>query len=175
MADIIPVNVPESLLQKKLSQTGINPLSAGETVEITGQFRSYNKIIGDRSKLILSVFARDITVKNKNAEINTPNSIELTGFICKIPIYRTTPFNREIADILIAVNRDFNKSDYIPAIAWGRNARFAKNLLIGEKISITGRIQSREYQKKLDDGSAETRIAYEISINTIVRAETRDM
>ena len=160
MADIIPVTVPAELIET-------TDICIGSNMAVRGQFRSYNKIVGDRSKLLLTVFAHEIFTITEPS--NNPNSIELTGYICKAPIYRTTPFNREIADLLIAVNRSFNKSDYIPIIAWGKNARFAKNLLVGEKINLSGRVQSREYQKRLDDGTTETRTAYEISINRLSR------
>jgi len=159
-ADIIPVTMSERLLTDA-------KIYVGKLVQIKGQFRSYNKLIGDRSKLMLTVFAREVENRNTEHLNPNPNIIELVGYVCKPPIYRTTPFNREICDILVAVNRAYNKSDYIPAIAWGRNARFAKNILVGEKVHISGRIQSREYQKRLDDGTIETRIAFEVSINKI--------
>jgi single-stranded DNA-binding protein len=129
-----------------------------------GQFRSYNKIEGGKSRLMLTVFVRELLddVPNKN-----PNSILLSGYICKPPVYRTTPFNREIADVLIAVNRAYNKSDYIPCIAWGRNARFVKNLGVGDRIAVSGRIQSREYQKKLSETEIKTMTAYEVSVSKL--------
>jgi primosomal replication protein N len=145
-------------------------IEEGQAVTVRGMFTSYNKIIGDKSKLILKAYAQEITYPTAEENEN-PNNIELKCFVCKAPIYRTTPFNREIADILVAVNRASNKSDYIPCIAWGKNARFAKNLLIGEKVQINGRIQSREYQKRLDDGSVEIRTAFEVSINSICKEE----
>lgn len=175
-ADTIPITMSERLLTD-------SKVYVGKQVLIKGQFRSYNKLIGERSKLMLTVFAREIQdfkdqhlARNPNMATplteyrsENPNVIELVGYICKPPIYRTTPFNREICDILVAVNRAYNKSDYIPAIAWGRNARFAKNMLVGEKVHINGRIQSREYQKRLDNGTIETRTAFEVSINKISR------
>ena len=159
MADMIPITLSEKLIKDE-------KITMGSEIAIKGQFRSYNKIVGERSKLMLTVFVREIT---REITCENPNVIELTGYICKAPIYRTTPFNREIADLLVAVNRAYNKSDYIPAIAWGRNARFARNILVGEKICLVGRIQSREYQKRLADESVETRTAYEISINKLSR------
>lgn len=152
--DVIPVTVSERLMET-------NDFSVGSTVSILGQFRSYNKMVDGKSKLLLTVFVREIV---DGAEIKNPNSIVLSGFICKEPIYRTTPFNREIADVLIAVNRAYSKSDYLPCIAWGRNARFVKSLPVGEKVCISGRIQSREYQKKISDTETKTMTAYEISI-----------
>lgn len=156
-ADVLPITASERLIADK-------DLKVGATINALGQFRSYNKLVDGKSKLMLTVFVReildDVTIKN-------PNSIVLTGYICKPPIYRTTPFNREIADVLIAVNRSYNKSDYIPCIAWGRNARFAKNLAVGEKIAISGRIQSREYQKKITDDEVKTLTAYEVSISKL--------
>lgn len=164
MADIIPITISERLLND-------HKIEVGSVIGIKGQFRSYNKLVGDRSKLMLTVFVREVLhpARDSSVSFENPNVIELTGYICKTPVYRTTPFNREICDILVAVNRAYNKSDYIPAIAWGRNARFAKGMAVGEKINLTGRIQSREYQKRLDDDSVETRVAYEISINRISR------
>jgi len=161
MQDVIPITLSERLLAEQ-------KIMIDATIAVKGQFRSYNKIVGDRSKLMLTVFVREIVDINTLA-FDNPNIIELTSYICKPPIYRTTPFNREICDILLAVNRAYNKSDYIPAIAWGRNARFAKNMMVGEKVHVTGRIQSREYQKRLDDGTMETRVAFEVSINKISR------
>ena len=124
---------------------------------------------------MLTVFVRELL---DEAPVRNPNSIVLTGYICKPPVYRTTPFNREIADILIAVNRSYNKSDYIPCIAWGRNARFAKNLAVGEKIAISGRIQSREYQKRISEEEIKIMTAYEVSISKLCayeNAETFDV
>lgn len=154
--DILPVTVSERLLNKIDLHMGIE-------LVIEGQFRSYNKFIDGRNKLVLIVFARDIRLKE--GEIKNPNQIFLNGFICKEPIYRTTPFNREIADLLIAVNRPYNKSDYIPTIAWGRNARFCQQLSVGDQIKIWGRIQSRKYQKKLATGDLVDKIAYEVSVS----------
>lgn len=162
--DILPVTVSERLIADK-------NLKKSATINALGQFRSYNKLVDGKSKLMLTVFVRElidgVTVKN-------PNSIVLSGYICKPPIYRTTPFNREIADILIAVNRSYNKSDYIPCIAWGRNARFAKNLGVGEKIAIAGRIQSREYQKRLSDEEIKILTAYEVSISKLAAFDNVD-
>jgi|GEM_PF-25483 len=165
MQDIIPITLSERLLADR-------NIIVGSQIAVKGQFRSYNKLVGERSKLMLTVFVREITDNNfesQSGSPDNPNVIELTGYICKPPVYRTTPFNREICDMLLAVNRAYNKSDYIPAIAWGRNARFAKNMLVGEKVNIIGRIQSREYQKKLEDGLTETRVAFEVSINKVSR------
>ncbi len=153
--DILPVTVSEKML---------NYFEIGKKVSLKGQLRSYNKLEDEKSKLILSVFVREII---DECEQDNPNVIEISGFVCKPPIFRTTPFKREICDVLIAVNRAYNKSDYLPCIAWGRNARFIKDAQIGSKIEIVGRIQSREYQKKLDDGTIETRTAYEISVNHV--------
>ncbi len=156
--DILPVTVSERLISDK-------SLKKGVIINAIGQFRSYNKFIDGKSKLMLTVFIREIL---DFVSVRNPNSIVLSGYICKPPVYRTTPFNREIADILIAVNRSYNKSDYIPCIAWGRNARFSKNLEVGEKIAISGRIQSREYQKKLSEEETKILTAYEVSISKLV-------
>ncbi len=154
--DIIPITISDKLLTKDMK--------IGSTLAIKGQFRSYNKVEDQKSKLMLTVFVREIM---DYTEDMNPNIIEITGYICKAPTYRTTPFKREICDVLIAVNRAYNKSDYLPCIAWGRNARFVKNLEVGKKVSLVGRIQSREYQKKLDNGEVINRTAYEVSINKI--------
>lgn len=163
-ADILPVTISERLISDK-------DLKVGVTINALGQFRSYNKLIDGKSKLMLTVFVRELV---EDPPLRNPNSIVLTGYICKPPVYRTTPFNREIADILIAVNRSYNKSDYIPCIAWGRNARFAKNIAVGEKIAISGRIQSREYQKRVTDDDVRTLTAYEVSISKLVAYENAD-
>ena len=163
-ADILPVTISERLIQDK--QLGI-----GSEISAIGQFRSYNKLVDGKSKLMLTVFVRELlegeTQKN-------PNSIVLSGYICKQPVYRTTPFNREIADLLVAVNRSYNKSDYIPCIAWGRNARFVKNLAVGERIARSGRIQSREYQKKVSETDVRILTAYEVSISKLAAYENVD-
>jgi len=135
----------------------------GDFVIVNGQFRSYNNYTGSGSRLVLSVFAKDIRIGTEE-ELENPNQIYLDGFVCKEPVYRTTPFGREIADVLLAVNRSYNKSDYIPSIAWGRNAKFCRDISVGSRVRIWGRIQSRDYQKRLDDETVVTKTAYEISI-----------
>ena len=156
MDDFLPISVSEHLLSDVFYE--------GNNVTVSGQFRSYNKTIGEKSKLMLTVFVREVLPYD---ETINPNTLELTGYICKPPIYRTTPFNREICDVLIAVNRQYNKSDYIPCIVWGRNARFAGSLTVGEHINVVGRVQSRNYQKKLPDETVVTRTAYEVSVSKI--------
>ena len=162
--DILPVTVSERLIADK-------DLKIGVTINAFGQFRSYNKLVDGKSKLMLTVFVRELL---DTPVVKNPNSIVLSGYICKPPVYRTTPFNREIADVLIAVNRSYNKSDYIPCIAWGRNARFAKNLAVGEKIAISGRIQSREYQKRISDEEVKILTAYEVSISKLSAYENAE-
>lgn len=161
--DILPISISERLL--------INlDFHVGQYVIIEGQLRSYNRYIDMSNRLILTIFAREIYIPDEeelNETLRRPNEIYLDGYICKDPIYRTTPFGREITDILLAVNRPYNKSDYIPCIAWGRNARFCENLNIGDHIKVWGRIQSREYQKKLNSGEVETKVAYEVSISKL--------
>lgn len=156
--DKIPVTVSERLIAKQ-------KLEIGKFIEVEGQFRSYNSFTGEGNRLILTVFAREINFIEDESRIKNPNQIYLNGYICKRPIYRTTPFGREITDLLIAVNRPYNKSDYIPCIAWGRNARYSENLEIGRNVKVWGRIQSREYQKKLENGEVINKIAYEISVS----------
>jgi len=157
-SDTIPVTISERLTDK-------DRIKIGTLVEIEGQFRSYNSYSNEGNRLLLTVFARDITFLEEERKTKNPNQIFLNGFICKKPVYRTTPFGREITDILLAVNRPYNKSDYIPCIAWGRNARFSEKLSVGDNIKIWGRIQSRPYQKKLENGEVITKVAYEVSIS----------
>ena len=163
-ADILPVTLSERLIQDGM-------LGKGKTLCALGQFRSYNKIENGKSRLMLTVFIRELLdeLPDKN-----PNSIILSGYICKPPVYRTTPFNREIADVLIAVNRAYNKSDYIPCIAWGRTARFVKNLGVGDKIAVSGRIQSREYQKKFSETDIRTMTAYEVSMSKLAAFDSAE-
>ena len=160
-SDIIPITISERLIMNF-------DLEVGKKVEVEGQFRSYNNYENERNRLILTVFAKEIRVLEENEEdsedLNITNEVILVGYICKKPIYRQTPFGREIADILLAVNRAYNKSDYIPCIAWGRNARFCQNLEVGTEVKIVGRVQSRMYEKKYEDGRVENRVAYEVSI-----------
>ena len=173
-ADIIPITVSERLITDEM-------LQEGKKLLVKGQFRSYNSYENERNKLILTVFAKDVVEVEENEEDNEivkkdsiSNEVVLIGFICKKPIYRQTPFGREIADILLAVNRAYNKSDYIPCIAWGRNARFSQNLEVGTKVKVVGRVQSREYEKKHEDGTVETKIAYEVSIGSLEIVEEDD-
>ena len=166
IADNIRVMVSERLLLG-------GDFGIGDTVVVTGQFRSYNSYEEGGNRLVLTVFAKDISLYDSEDNKN-PNSLYLNGFICKPPIYRTTPFGREITDLLLAVNRSYNKSDYIPIIAWGRNARFAKSLSVGDNIKIWGRIQSRTYQKRLDDENTIEKTAYEVSINRMELAAAED-
>ena len=159
-ADEIPVTVSDRLMQDA-------SLEVGTRLGVSGQLRSYNKQADGRSKLVLRVFARELD----DGESDTPNCIELEGYVCKPPVYRTTPFRREICDMLLAVNRAYNKSDYIPAIAWGRNAKYAGEFAVGDKVAVSGRIQSRTYQKVLPDGSTEERVAYEVSVSQLERVD----
>lgn len=163
-SDVVPITISERLIEK-------SNLKIGSYLSAIGQFRSYNKQVDGKSKLMLTVFVREILDVQYS---QNPNVIVLTGFICKPPIYRTTPFCREIADLLIAVNRAYNKSDYIPCIAWGRNARFVKNLQVGERVVLSGRIQSREYQKKVSENEVKIMTAYEVSISKLAICDQTD-
>ena len=158
--DLIPVMVSERLLDVTKDYKGLK-------IEVVGQFRSYNRHEEKKNKLVLSVFAREIDFVDEMPENSKTNQIFLDGFICKPPIYRRTPLGREIADILLAVNRPYGKSDYIPCICWGRNARFAGTFQVGSRCLVWGRIQSREYVKKLGAGEMEKRIAYEVSVSKL--------
>ena len=140
------------------------PLNVGDVIEVDGQFRSYNSYENGDNRLVLTVFAKDLRYAEETEEKN-PNSLYLNGFICKAPVYRTTPFGREITDLLLAVNRSYNKSDYIPVIAWGRNARFCKSINVGDNIKIWGRIQSRVYQKHISEDEVIEKTAYEVSVS----------
>ena len=158
--DLLSITVSERLI------VGMD-LKVGSEIIVEGQLRSYNKFVDGSNRLILSVFARNIEFcieKSKN-----PNQIFLDGYICKQPVYRTTPFGREIADMLLAVNRSYNKSDYIPTIAWGRNSRFCQNLQVGDNIRVWGRLQSREYEKKISETETIKKVAYEVSISKMER------
>lgn len=159
-ADYLPVMVSERLIDVRENYEG-------EYVCIAGQFRSYNRHEEKKNRLVLSVFAREISFTDEPGEGTKSNQIFLDGYICKEPIYRKTPLGREIADLLIAVNRSYGKSDYIPSICWGRNARYASGFAVGTHIQLWGRIQSREYVKKLNEFEAEKRIAYEVSVSKI--------
>lgn len=156
--DVLPLTVSERLMCDGKLQTG-------QKISLKGQLRSFNKQIDNKSKLLLSVFVREILDFDST---QNPNSVQLNGFLCKVPVFRTTPFNREICDLLLAVNRAYNKSDYIPAIAWGRNARFVKFLPVGQEVALSGRLQSREYQKRITDSELEVKTAYEVSIVKIM-------
>lgn len=159
-SDVIPVMVSERLIDVKADYRG-------KFVEVGGQFRSYNRHEDSKNRLVLSVFAREITISDEESEDSKPNFIFLDGYVCKPPVYRKTPLGREIADILLAVNRPYGKSDYIPCICWGRNARFAESFVVGGHIQVWGRIQSREYQKKVNESEFEKRIAYEVSVSKL--------
>jgi single-stranded DNA-binding protein len=161
VADFLPVTISERLIDS-------GKLVKGSIAKISGQVRSYNNFVEEtrRNRLILTLFARDIEILSEPGAEN-PNDIFLNGYICKPPVYRTTPFGREITDLLVAVNRSYNKSDYIPCIAWGRNAKFAGRLSVGDNIKIWGRMQSRGYQKKYESGDIEEKTAYEISVSKL--------
>lgn len=163
--DILSITVSDRLITNM-------SLEIGTEIIVEGQLRSYNKFVDGSNKLILTVFARDI--KPCEEKSKNPNEIFLDGYICKEPIYRTTPFGREIADVLLAVNRAYNKSDYIPTIAWGRNSRFCQSLEVGDNIRVWGRLQSREYQKKVSDTDVIKKIAYEVSVSKMERVQEDD-
>ena len=166
--DVIPVMMSERLIDVTADYKGM-------LVCVNGQFRSYNRHEEHRNKLVLSVFAREIEFVEEVEESAKSNQIFLDGYICKAPIYRKTPLGREIADVLLAVNRPYGKSDYIPCICWGRNARYAGNFQVGDRCLIWGRIQSREYMKKLDEEKVEKRVAFEVSVSKLELAEKEEI
>lgn len=159
-ADIIPLMVSERLMD-------VHQSYLGQTIAVNGQFRSYNRHEGNRNRLLLSVFVREVEFMEGFDDYTKSNQIFLDGYICKQPVYRKTPLGREIADLLVAVNRPYGKSDYIPCIAWGRNARFAAGFDVGGRVRVWGRVQSREYTKKLNEVDCEKRVAYEISVGKL--------
>ncbi len=168
--DIIPITISERLV-------GEDTLQEGKKLLVKGQFRSYNSYENERNRLILTVFAKDVMeveeeeIEEEENEIirkdTITNEVVLVGYLCKKPIYRQTPFGREISDILLAVNRAYNKSDYIPCISWGRTARFCQNLEVGSQVKVIGRVQSRMYEKKYEDGTVQNRVAYEVSVGSL--------
>ena len=161
--DELPITISERLCN-------LDDLQIGTIIAVNGQLRTYNKHEENKNRLIISVFAKEIEFPEEFTASQN-NQVELTGFICKQPMYRKTPLGREICDLLLAVNRPYGKSDYIPGIAWGRNARFAENLECGIKITVHGRLQSRTYNKKISETETEQRIAYELSISKLEVAE----
>ena len=164
--DILPMTISERLLQEI-------DFEKDKLVSVTGQLRSYNKNIDNKNKLVLTVFVREIKAITE-VDTKDPNSIYLDGYICKLPIYRKTPLGREITDLLVAINRPYNKSDYIPSIVWGRNAKFAKNLQVGDRIQMLGRVQSRTYDKKIESGDSIKKVAYEVSVSKIKKVEMEE-
>ena len=155
-SDYIPLMISERLIDTEQDYTG-------QLIRVSGQFRSYNRHEEKKNRLVLSVFVRELEFD----ENEKTNQIFLDGYICKEPIYRKTPLGREIADVLLAVNRSYGKSDYIPCICWGRNARFASGFTVGSHIQIVGRVQSREYVKRIDEENVEHRVAYEVSVSKV--------
>ena len=163
-ADVIPLMISERLIDVTRDYRGC-------TIEAIGQFRSYNRHEGAKNRLVLSVFVREVRFMEEFTDYTKTNQIFLDGYICKEPIYRKTPLGREIADLLVAVNRPYGKSEYIPCIAWGRNARYASGFSVGTRILIWGRVQSREYTKRLSETECEKRVAYEVSVSKLERGD----
>ena len=170
MVDVIPLMISERLIDVTKDYRGMK-------IEVAGQFRSYNRHEGTKNKLVLSIFVRELRFIEEDEmpeEQSKSNQIFLDGFVCKPPIYRKTPLGREIADVLVAVNRPYGKSDYIPCICWGRNARFAGGLEVGSHLQVSGRVQSREYTKKIGEDEVERRVAYEVSVSKIDLVEDEE-
>ena len=170
MVDVIPLMISERLIDVTKDYRGMK-------IEVAGQFRSYNRHEGTKNKLVLSIFVRELRFIEEDEmpeEQSKSNQIFLDGFVCKPPIYRKTPLGREIADVLVAVNRPYGKSDYIPCIGWGRNARFAGGLEVGSHLQVSGRVQSREYTKKIGEDEVERRVAYEVSVSKIDLVEDEE-
>ena len=159
--DSLPVTIPGKLL-------AVSQIDRGKLILMSGQVRSYNKVVDGSGRLMVTLFAQSMTETSEN---DTMNRVALTGVLCKPPIYRSTPFGREICDMMLAVNRAFGKSDYIPCIAWGRNAQYAARFHVGDTVRLTGRLQSREYQKLLENGEYMVRKAYEVSAFTLESAD----
>ena len=170
MVDVIPLMISERLIDVTKDYRGMK-------IEVAGQFRSYNRHEGTKNKLVLSIFVRELRFLEDDEmpeEQSKSNQIFLDGYVCKPPIYRKTPFGREIADVLLAVNRAYNKSDYIPTIAWGRNSRFCQTLEVGDNIRVWGRLQSREYQKKISENEVVKKVAYEVSISKMEKVSDEE-
>ena len=163
-ADVIPLMISERLIDVTRDYRGC-------TIEAIGQFRSYNRHEGSKNRLVLSVFVREVRFMEEFTDYTKTNQIFLDGYICKEPIYRKTPLGREIADLLVAVDRPYGKPDSIPCIAWGRNARYASGFAVGTRILIWGRVQSREYTKRLSETECEKRVAYEVSVSKLERGD----
>ncbi|MBO5476514.1 MAG: single-stranded DNA-binding protein [Clostridia bacterium] len=159
--DVLPVIVSERLIN-------LDEIQVGKIVRIEGQFRSYNMQTETKNKLVLSIFVKEIEFAE--SDVMTLNDANFVGYICKAPIYRKTPLGREIADVLIAVNRTYKKSDYIPCILWGRNAKFCENIEVGTLVKVNGRIQSRAYEKKLENGEILKKVAYEVSVSKFAKS-----
>lgn len=155
--DFLPITLSERLLIDQ-------PITTGSNLCLDGQLRSYNKVVEGAGRLLITAFAQRLLPTDED---ENPNRVQLTGALCKAPSYRTTPFGREIADLMLAVNRSYGKSDYIPCITWGRTARYAANLRIGDKVQLVGRFQSRNYQKQLPDGTLLNKVAYEVSVSRL--------
>ena len=155
--DFLPITLSERLLIDE-------PIAAGSILCLDGQLRSYNKVVEGSGRLLITAFAQRLLPEEDE---ENPNRVQLTGALCKAPSYRTTPFGRDIADLMLAVNRSYGKSDYIPCITWGRTARYAANLKIGDKVQLVGRFQSRNYQKQLPDGTILNKVAYEVSVSRL--------
>ena len=167
--DRLPVIISERLIDTE-------DFNIGKIIFIEGQYRSYNKVIeGTKSKLILSIFVKEIEQIDVDEKVKTINELTLIGSICKPPIYRKTPLGRDIADVILAVNRAYNKSDYIPCILWGRNAKFCQTLETGANVKVVGRIQARQYEKKYEDGNSETKVAYEVSVSKFETVEDSEI
>lgn len=165
--DIIPLMISERLINIEENYIGC-------TIEALGQFRSYNRHEGTKNHLELYVFVIELTFMEEFTDYMKTNLIFLDGYICKVPIYRKTPLGREIADLLLAVNRPYGKSDYIPCIVWGRNARYAASFEVGDRVRVCGRVQSREYTKKISNLEREKRIAYEVSVSKMEEMENEN-
>ncbi len=163
--DLLPVTISERLLAD-------HPIVPGDTLAFDGQIRSYNKVVDGSGRLLITAFAQKLVDADPQ---RNPNLLQLTGTLCKPPAYRTTPFGREIADLMLAINRAYGKSDYIPCITWGRSARFASRLAVGDRVSLIGRLQSRTYQKQQSDGSAIEKVAYEVSVSQIESAAAEEI
>ena len=150
-ADVLPVLLPEALLPAP---------SPGAALRVRGQLRSFNNRSGVGNRLVLTVYAQAA-----EPGAGTPcNQILLSGTLCKPPVFRRTPLGRSICDLMLAVGRRYGRADYLPVIAWGQRAARAARLQVGDPLSLEGRIQSRGYRKVLPDGSAQERVAYEVSV-----------
>lgn len=161
-SDILKVEISDRVFN-------VNKIKVDSIVSVEGQFRSFNEHNTDTGKISLRLFLFTKEIEVLDSADDFTNKITLHGFICKEVVHRKTPGGREISDVILSVNRLYNKSDYIPCVVWGRNARYVSKMGVGTEIEFSGRIQSRVYTKKFEDGSTLEREVYEVSVSDVTK------